>query len=278
MWNDSSERHGFHNLKSLKHEWQHMNPHVNATIFDEQVRKLLNVNTTNYELNVQYTDALSKTYKNITFSPRYEGHGGWATYHILEKLVEWRRSYQCNPELVLLHVGLNDCNPVYDLVEYPDAYKKNGMPFRPAHADFANKETFEDALTEIEWEKNTSSQHFEHPIDAIMPPQNLRPLNFLSMIVEILNEANKRAGAKEPVILMANLIPTCFPVEAKWLGRQIKKRFDPSEGKPFSNVHVVDFHNALDFYNHTYEGCHLNAEGERRFAERWTQAVKEFFL
>lgn len=47
-------------------------------------------------------------YKGRAFDPHHEGHYGWKTAAVREKLPEWSRSWSAAPDIVLIHLGTND--------------------------------------------------------------------------------------------------------------------------------------------------------------------------
>lgn len=44
----------------------------------------------------------------VPFDPRHEGHYGWKTAAVRDKLSEWMRGYPAPPDIVLIHLGSND--------------------------------------------------------------------------------------------------------------------------------------------------------------------------
>lgn len=46
----------------------------------------------------------------VPFDPDHEGHYGWKTAAVRDKLAEWMKSYPAPPDIVLIHLGTNDQN------------------------------------------------------------------------------------------------------------------------------------------------------------------------
>lgn len=47
-------------------------------------------------------------YKGKPFDPHHEGHYGWKTAKVWEKLPEWSQKWSAAPDIVLIHLGTND--------------------------------------------------------------------------------------------------------------------------------------------------------------------------
>jgi acyl-CoA thioesterase I len=58
-----------------------------------------------------HADATWPDYKGRRFDPDHEGHYGWKTAKVRDKLPEWIKSYPAAPDVVLIHLGTNDQKP-----------------------------------------------------------------------------------------------------------------------------------------------------------------------
>ncbi|MBC7805419.1 MAG: G-D-S-L family lipolytic protein, partial [Akkermansiaceae bacterium] len=53
-------------------------------------------------------DATWPAKDGVAFDPDHEGHYGWKTAAVRDKLGEWMNSYPATPDIVLVHLGTND--------------------------------------------------------------------------------------------------------------------------------------------------------------------------
>jgi lysophospholipase L1-like esterase len=53
-------------------------------------------------------DATWSAKNGVAFDPDHEGHYGWKTAAVRDKLGEWMQSYPAAPDIVLIHLGTND--------------------------------------------------------------------------------------------------------------------------------------------------------------------------
>lgn len=57
-----------------------------------------------------HTDATWPDYEGNPFDLRHEGHYGWKTAAVAEKLPEWIQRWDATPDIALVHLGTNDQN------------------------------------------------------------------------------------------------------------------------------------------------------------------------
>jgi hypothetical protein len=61
-----------------------------------------------------HEDAVWPDRNGVPFDPDHEGHYGWSTAEVRDRLAEWVAKYPAAPDIVLIHLGSND----YDAINY----------------------------------------------------------------------------------------------------------------------------------------------------------------